>query len=260
MIPLRVLTIAANTVREALRERLLYNLVAFAVVLTAGSLGISLLTLGDQTRIIADVGTGSAQIFGTLIAVFVGIALVSRELERRTSYAILARPVSRAEFVVGKYLGLLATLGLNLAVMAAATAAVLVVHRGDLRGLAGPLVAAHAVMLAQLAVCGAFAVLFASYSTATLATIFTLSVVAAGHVFGEVRSFWLLAPQVGMKGLVRVLDVLLPNLALLDLKAAVTYGDPVSLGSVAGRCAYGLGYAGVIVALAALIFSRKDVR
>lgn len=257
---MKTLTIAANTFREALRERLLYNLVVFAVVLTAGSLGISLLTLGDQTRIIADVGTGSAEIFGTLIAVFVGVGLVSRELDRRTSYALLARPLSRAEFILGKYLGLLATLALNLAVMSAATAAVLLLHRGDLAGLRGPILAAHVVMLVQLAICGAFAVLFASYSTATLATIFTLSVVAAGHVFGEVRGFWLRAPEVGMKALVRVLDVVLPNLALLDLKASVTYGDPVSLASVAARCAYGLGYASVVVALAAVIFSRKDVR
>jgi Cu-processing system permease protein len=257
---MKTLAIAANTFREALRERLLYNLVVFAVVLTAGSIGISLLTLGDQTRIIADVGTGSAQIFGTLIAVFVGVALVSRELDRRTSYAILARPVSRAEFVVGKYVGLLATLTLNLAVMAVATAAVLVVHRGDLNGLVGPLVAAHVVMLAHLAVCAAFAVLFACYSTPTLATIFTLSIVAAGHVFGEVRGFWLRAPDVGLKELVRLLDVLLPNLALLDLKATVTYGDAVTPLTVLLRTGYGFGYAAVVVALAAVVFSRKDLR
>jgi Cu-processing system permease protein len=257
---MKTLAIAANTVREALRERLLYNLVVFAVVLTAGSIGISLLTLGDQTRIIADVGTGSAQIFGTLIAVFVGVALVSRELDRRTSYAVLARPVSRAEFVVGKYAGLLATLALNLTVMATATAAVLLVHRGNLTGLVGPLVAAHVVMLAQLAICGAFAVLFACYSTPTLATIFTLSIVAAGHVFGEVRGFWLRAPDVGMKELVGVLDVLLPNLALLDLKAAVTYGDTVTSLTVFLRTVYGFGYAGVVVALAAVVFSLKDLR
>jgi Cu-processing system permease protein len=257
---MKTFIIAANTFREALRERLLYNLVVFAVVLTAGSVGISFLTLGDQTRIIADVGTGSAQAFGTLIAVFVGVALISRELDRRTSYAVLARPVSRAEFVVGKYLGLLGTLALNLAVMAAATAGVLLAHRGDLTGLGAPLLAAHALMLAQVAICGAFAVLFACYSTPTLATIFTLSFVAAGHVFGEVRGFWLRAPDVGMKELVRVLDVLLPNFALLDLKAAVTYGDAITPATVLLRAVYGFGYAGVIVALAAVVFSRKDLR
>ena len=254
------ITIAGNTVREALRERLLYNLVVFAVVLTVGSVGFSFLTLGDQTRIVADVGTGSAQIFGTLIAVFLGVALVARELDRRTSYAVLARPVSRAQFALGKYLGLLATLALNLAVMAAATAGVLILQRGDLNGLGAPLVAAFVVMLAQVAICGAFAILFACYSTPTLATIFTLSVVAAGHVFGEVRGFWLRAPDVGMKELVRVLDVLLPNFALLDLKAAVTYGDAISPASVLLRLGYGFGYAGVVVALACLVFSRKDLR
>lgn len=257
---MRASTIAANTVREALRERLLYNLVVFAVILTAGSLTVSQLTLGDQSRIIADIGTSSTQVFGTLIAVFLGVGLISRELDRRTSYAVLARPVSRAEFLVGKYLGLLATLALNLTVMACATAAALWAQRGDLGFLTGGFAAAFALMLVQFAVCAAFAVLFASYSTATLATIFTLSLVAAGHVFAEIRGFWLRAPQTGMKELIRVLDVLLPNFGLLDLKEAVTYADPVSMGSVLIRATYGAGYAGVVLAIAALVFSRKDVR
>lgn len=257
---MRVLTIAANTVREALRERLLYNLVVFAVLLTAGSLTISQLTLGDQWRIIADIGTGSAEVFGTLIAVFLGVGLVARELDRRTSYALLARPLSRAEFVVGKYLGLMGTLALNLAVMAAATAAVLATYRGDLTFLRGGFLSVYLILLVQLSVCGAFAVLFASFSTATLATIFTLSVIAAGHVFGEVRSFWLTSPQVELKQLVRVLDVILPNLALLDIKETITYGDPVTVASVLGRAAYGVGYAAVILGLATIVFSRKDLR
>jgi len=259
-VTMKTLAIASNTFRESLRERLLYNLVVFAVVLIVGSLGISLLTLGDQTRIVADIGTGSAQIFGTLIAVFLGVALVSRELDRRTSYAVLARPVSRTSFVLGKYLGLLVTLAVNLALMAMATSAVLLFQRGTLSGLGGALAAAHVVMFAQLAICAAFAVLFACYSTPTLAIIFTLSIVAAGHVFGEVRGFWLRAPNLGMKELVRVLDVVLPNLALLDLKAAVTYGDAVSPGAVLLRTAYGLGYAGVVAALACLVFRKKDLR
>lgn len=256
----RALTVAANTVREAVRDRLLYNLVVFAVLLTAGSLTISQLTLGDQWRIIADIGTASAQVFGTLIAVFLGVGLVARELDRRTSYALLARPLSRAEFVIGKYLGLMATLALNIGVMAVATAAVLAAHRGDLGFLGGAFVAVYALLLVQLAICGAFAVLFASYSTATLATIFTLALTAAGHVFGEVRGFWLAAPEVELKQLVRVLDVVLPNLRLLDIKEVITYGDPVTAASVLWRAAYGVGYAGVVLALAALVFSRKDVR
>jgi len=254
------LTIAANTFREALRDRLLYNLVVFGLILIGGSITVSQLTLGEQYRIIADMATSSTQIFGTLIAVFLGVALVARELDRRTAYAILARPVSRGGYIVGKYLGLLATLALNVGVMAAASALMLLSYRGDSSFLGPPFFAAFGLVLVQLAVCAAFAVLFASFTTPTLAVIFSLSLIAAGHVFSEVRFFWLKSPQTHLKALVHVLDFALPNMGLLDMKEALTYGDPVQLSSLLTRLAYGAGYAGMVVALAALIFTRRDVR
>jgi ABC-type transport system involved in multi-copper enzyme maturation permease subunit len=257
---MKTLAIATNTLREALRERLMYNLVVFALVLIAGSITISQLTLGEQFRIVADIGTSSTQLFGTLIAVFVGVGLVSREMDRRTCYAVLARPVSRAGFIAAKYAGLMATLALNLAVMALVCAAALAAYSRGLGFLNLAFAAAFGLMFAQFAICGAFAVLFSSFTSATLATIFTLSVVGAGHVFGEVRAFWLQSSQVGMKPFVRVLDFVLPNMALLDAKEAVTYGDALALSSVLARGAYGIAYAGVVVSLAAIVFSRRDVR
>jgi ABC-type transport system involved in multi-copper enzyme maturation permease subunit len=256
----RTLAIAATTVREALRERLLHNLIVFAVLLVAGSLTISQLTLGEQFRIIANIGTSATQVFGTLIAVFLGVGLVTREIDRRTCYPALARPVSRAGFVLGKYLGLLATLGLNVGLMALATAAVLLVYRGAGTFLDGAYAATFLLTGVQLAVCGALAVLFSTFTTATLASIYTLAVVGAGWLFGEVRAFWLAARQVELKPLVKVLDVVLPNMALLDVKETVTYGDPVTLASIVARVAYGLGYASVLVLLAAAVFSRRDIR
>ncbi len=254
------IAIAANTVREALRERLMYNLVVFAIVLIAGALTISQLTLGEQFRIIADVGTSAVQIFGTLIAVFVGVGLVSKEIDRRTCYPVLARPISRATFVVGKYLGLVSVLVLNTATMMAVSAATLFVYAHDARFAGAAFFGCFALLLVQFGVCAALAVLFSSFTTATLATIFTLSAVAAGHVFSSVRGFWLKTEQVQLKPLVRILDVVLPNMGLLDLKEAFTYGDQVALSSVALRAVYGFGYAGAVVALACLAFSRRDVR
>jgi len=254
------LTIAKVTLQEALRDRLLYNLVVFAVLLVASSLTISQLTLGEQYRIIANIGTSATQIFGMLIAIFLGVGLVSREMDRRTCYPALARPISRAGFVAGKYLGLLATLALNVALMAAATAVMLTIYRGEGSFLGGAFAATFALTFVQLGIAGALAVLFSTFSSPTLSAIFALSAVGAGFLFGEVRVFWLSARQVQMKGLINVLDVLLPNLSLLDLKEAVTYGDPVTLGSVLARGAYGVGYAGVLLALAAVVFSRRDVR
>jgi hypothetical protein len=252
--------IAVNTTREALRERLMYNLVVFALVLIVGALTISQLTLGEQFRIIANVGTSSAQVFGTLIAVLVGVGLVSKEIDRRTCYPVLARPISRGAFVVGKYLGLLAVLALNTAVMMAVNGATLLAYVGDGRFAGVPFFGCFALLLVQFAVCAAFAVFFSSFTTATLATIFTLSAVAAGHAFSEVRGFWLAAKQVRLKPLVHVLDVVLPNMGLLDVKEAFTYGDAVSVGSLALRGLYGLAYAGAVVALACIVFSRRDMR
>jgi ABC-type transport system involved in multi-copper enzyme maturation permease subunit len=252
--------IAVTTIREALRERLLHNLLVFAVLLVIGSLTISQLTLGEQFRIIANIGTSATQIFGTLIAVFLGVGLVTREIDRRTCYPALARPVSRAGFVVGKYLGLLVTLALNVALMALATGLMLVAYRGTATFLDRSYAATFLLTGVQLAICGAFAVLFSTFTTATLASIYTLAIVGAGWLFGEVRSFWLQAKQVELKSLVRVLDVLLPNMSLLDLKESVTYGDPVALGSVLARAAYGVGYAGTLVLLAAFLFTRRDIR
>lgn len=256
----RVLAIAANTVREALRERLLYNLFAFAAVLTVASLTISRLTLGEQFRIIADIATSSTQLVGILISVFVGVALVSREIDRRTAYAMLARPVSRAEFVAGKFLGLLATAGLNLLAMAAVSALVLFRYTGGGGFLGSGFCPAFGLMLGQFAVAVALAVLFASFSTPTLAIIFTLSVLGAGFLFAEIRPFWLMSEKVQMKQVVQVLDVALPNMRLLDAKEALTYGDPVGMGFFLLRLAYGFSYAGVVVTLAAMVFSRRDIR
>jgi ABC-type transport system involved in multi-copper enzyme maturation permease subunit len=256
----RALTIAAITVREALRERLLHNLLVFAVLLVIGSLTISQLTLGEQSRVIADIGTSATQVFGTLIAVFLGVGLVSREIDRRTCYPALARPVSRAGFVAGKYLGLVATLVLNVALMALATGLILFSYRGTLAFLDGAYIATFLLTAVQLAICGAFAVLFSTFTTATLASIYTLAIVGAGWLFGEVRSFWLQARQVELKPLVKVLDLLLPNMSLLDVKESVTYGDPVALGSILARAAYGIGYAAALVLLAAVVFTRRDIR
>ena len=154
----------------------------------------------------------------------------------------------------------LVKMALNVACMALATAAVLAAHTGGPSTPVFAFVATFVLTLVQLALCGAFAVLFSTFTTATLASIYTLSIVAAGWLFGEVRGFWLVAKQVEMKQLVRVLDVLLPNMSLLDLKESVTYGDPVALGSVVARAAYGLGYAATLVLLAAILFTRRDIR
>jgi len=254
------LVIAATTVREALRERLLLNLLVFAVILIASSITISQLTVGDQYRIIADVSASSTQIFGTLIAVFLSVALISRELDRRTCYPMLARPIGRGTFLLGKALGLLAVVTLNGLIMALASLATLLVYAGAAQLPLAAFAAAYLLMVVQFAICIGFAALFSTFTTPTLATVYTLSIVLAGHAFSEIRTFWLADRRSGLKGLVGVLDYLLPNMGLLDLKEAITYRDPVPWETMGWRFGYGLTYAALLVALGAWTFSRRDVR
>src|SRR5213595_146336 len=128
---MRVISIARNAFREAVRDRVLYNLVLFVLLLTAGAIFLGELSAGQDAKIIADLGLSAMMLFGVFIAIFVGVGLVYKEIERRTVYSIFAKPVSRGEFLLGKYLGLCLTLLVNVAVMGAGVSvALMCVSRG----------------------------------------------------------------------------------------------------------------------------------
>src|SRR5215467_3433921 len=122
---MKVLSIALNTFRENLRDKLLYNLLIFALLMIGSSLILMRLTLGEFHRLILDIGLGSINFFGVLIAIFVGIGLVSKEIEKKTIYTIVSKPVARFQFLLGKYLGLSLTLLINTAIMTVGLLAVL---------------------------------------------------------------------------------------------------------------------------------------
>jgi len=255
-----ILALAFVTLREALRQKLAVNLLLFAVLVMIGSVVVSELTFGDQYRIISDLALTSAQVFGTLIAVFLGGALVAGDVQRRVLYPILAKPVSRWQYLLGRYAGLVATLWLNLAVMALTTLVVLAFYSGEVtRGVAGPVplglvLAAFGGLAAQLAVAAAIALLFSSITNATLAAIFTLAVVVSGQFVREMLVFWRgLAP-------LRAVGLLLPNLAALDLKVALVYRDPIPGGLLGMALLQAALYVAVSLALASAIFSRRDLK
>jgi ABC-type transport system involved in multi-copper enzyme maturation permease subunit len=255
-----VLTLAWVTVREALRQKLAVNLLVFAVALVTASFVISTLTFGEQYRIITDIGLTSMEVFGTLIAVFLGAGLVAGDVQRRTVYPIVAKPVSRAQYLVGRYLGLVVTTTLNLAVMAVFFVAVLAFYLRGLRFVVEtPLLPTLAAIAVQLAMIAAVAVLFSSFTTATLAVIFTLSLVVAGHVASDLVRYW--TTQGAAAGwLGKALYVVVPNLEALNLKEAMVYRDPLAVRPVATAFAYGVLYATGAVALAAAVFTRRDLR
>jgi len=251
----RVFAVAANTFRETVRERVLYNLVFFAVVMTLSGLLLRQLSIRQDEKIIKDIGLAAMDLFGTLIAVFIGVGLVSKEIERRSLYPLLAKPLSRDELYLGKFAGLAFTLFVNLAVMTAGLYLTLVLtgSPADPRLLA----AVYPLFLGLLLVV-AIAMLFSTVSSsAALASVFTVGVVVAGRFTDVVRNMREVAPGVP-PWLVDALYAVVPNFRNFDFKDKVAYGDPVSAGVLAGVTAYGLAYVGAVLVLGLVSFRSRD--
>src|SRR6058998_2749749 len=190
-------TIAMNVFRESVRDKVLYNLVFFAILLMAASYLIGQLTAGQDIKIIKDLGLSATSVFGLFIAVFIGIGLVSKEVERRSIYALLSKPIRRSQIVIGKYCGLTLTLAVNLAVMAAALYAVLAsmawgVPPGvravwDAPALDPALLEAVGLIFVELMLVTAVALFFSTFSTPMLSAALTFGLYIVGHFSGDLR-------------------------------------------------------------------------
>ncbi len=252
---MNAIAIAAVTLREILRRKVQVNLLVFGTLLVLASYLVSLLTLGYMRRIVSDLGLSAMQLVGTLLAVFLGATLVAGDVERRVVHPIVAKPVSRTEYLLGRYAGLCAALVLNLAVMSAALAAVLVVEAGSFSTIDRVFLAAVAMLGLQLVVVGAVAVLFSSFTSSTLAAIFTLSVAIAGQLTNEMRSMW----QGSSAWLGKLVWYAVPNLGALSLNESVVYRTAVPAATWLAA-AYAALYAATALAIASAAFERRDLR
>lgn len=247
-----------NTVRESLRDRLLVNLLVFGLIMIGSSLLLSRLTLGERTKIVLDVGLASMNLFGVLIAIFVGIGLVNREVDRRTLYVVLTKPIPRHTFLLGRYFGLLLTVAMNIAVMFAGLAAILAY---GVIPFPPDIVKAVLLMMMEVAVMAAVALLCSTFTSApTLAAIFTLSTWVIGHLTGDLKALGDKLDDPALSMLLAGLYYLLPNLEDFNMKGRVVYDLPVGAGETALSIGYGLCYAGLVLFAASLIFSRRDLK
>jgi ABC-type transport system involved in multi-copper enzyme maturation permease subunit len=262
--------IAVNVFKESVRDRVLYNLVFFAVFLIAVSFLLGQLTAGQDIKIIKDLGLAAISIFGLFIAVFIGIGLVSKEVERRSIYSLLSKPIRREEFIVGKYLGLVLTLLVNVTVMTAAYYAVLVYMAWAAGGwfLAGweapaadpALLKAITMIFLQLMMVTALALLFSTFASPVLATSLTFGLYIVGQFNADLKHFEAIVPSRPIAILARALYYVLPNLSQLDVKARVVHALAVPAGQLLLNTAYALVYVSALLAMATLIFVRRDFK
>lgn len=249
--------IATNTVRESIRNKLLYALLFFAVVVIAVAVVIATLSYVEGNRIIQDIGLGAIRLFSLGIAVFVGIGLIHGEVERRTIYTILSKPLSRAEFLLGKYVGLLMTVWLALVCMSAAFAVVSVVSGAPLDG-------GHATALVmfamELAIVVAIATFFSAFTTPMLAALFTLGIWAAGHLSRDLYALGQQADSPNFTTTATWLYRLLPDLEGFNLSIQAVHGLTITPEQVWLPMLYAIGYITVLLIAAAAIFRRRDMK
>lgn len=251
-----VLAIARNTFREAIRDRVLYLFLGFAALVLVSSKLFGMLTVGDEAKVIKDLGLAGIQFFSMLIAVMMSVLLISREVDSRTVFNILSKPVPRWKFLIGKYCGLLATVAVNLILMVILLVVVVALYQREFD--AGLLLAA-AMTLLEMALLTAFATLFSVLTRPILGSVMTLSVFVIGHVTEDI---WLLTKHVTAavtRPLIAALYYVLPNLERFNFKAEVVHGFDIPVAAVAWAGVYGLTYTVLVLVLACLRFGRKDL-
>ncbi|MFQ5658398.1 MAG: ABC transporter permease [Candidatus Methylomirabilales bacterium] len=253
----KVGAIAMNTFKEAVRDRILYAILVFAIAMIASTFILASIGAGSGEKIIRDIGLGFISIFGVLMAVFIGIGLVHKEIDRRTIYTIVSKPIHRSQFILGKYLGLFFTLFVNVAIMTGALIVLIYLGEGvwDFR-----LAVASAMILLELMVITGIAVLFSAFSTPALSAILTLSLFAIGRLLNDLRIFGEQYAGPVVKAVIRGLYYLLPNLGRFNISAEVVHGLPLGEVVSAMTVLYGFLYIVALLALTALIFQRRDFR
>ncbi|MCA1591284.1 MAG: ABC transporter permease [Acidobacteria bacterium] len=256
----RVLAIARNTFREAVRDRVLYNLVLFVLLLTGGAIFLGEMSASQEAKIIVDMGLSAILLFGAFIAIFVGVGLVYKEIERRTIYAIFAKPVGRGEFLVGKYLGLCLTLLVNVFVMGAGVSLALVYVRGGLDPLAWTIWPAVALILMELMILVAVALLFSSFSSPALSALCTFFIFVIGHFSADLKIFAASLGSDATRAFFVALYYLLPNLSNYAYINAAAHGQMPAPDVFLVALIYGVVYVAVLLAAATLIFNRRNFK
>ena len=252
--------VALNTFREAVRDRVLYNLVFFALLMMAAAIGVGQISVGIEQTVIVSLGLSAISVIGLLISIFIGVALVSKEMDKRTLYALLAKPVRRWEFLFGKFAGLVLTLAVNTAVMALGLLLVMIYMKHSLeRSDAVVLVAVYFILL-KLALIVALALLFSCFTTPLLAILFTVGLYIVGLYVQELRNLPVEVMSPAMSAFTKWLSYLLPNFENFNVMAMAAHGRAVPGALILQNTLYTVVYCTIVLTAAAVVFSRRDLK
>jgi len=252
--------VALNTFREAVRDRVLYNLVFFALLMMIAAIAVGQISIGIEQTVIVSLGLTAISVIGLLISVFIGVALVSKEMDKRTLYTLLAKPVRRWEFLLGKFAGLVLTLAVNTAAMALGLLLVMIYVKHTLeRSDAVVLVAVYFILL-KLALIVALALMFSCFTTPLLAILFTVGLYIVGLYVQELRNVPVNVMSPAMAAFTKWLSYLLPNFENFNVMAMAAHGKAVPGAFILQNTLYTVVYCTIVLTAAAAVFSRRNLK
>ena len=252
--------VAVNTFREAVRDRVLYNLIFFALMMMAAAVLVGGVSIGIERDVMVNLGLTAISLFGIVMAIFIGVGLVYKEIEKRTLYSVLAKPIQRWQFLVGKFVGLLLTLVVNTVLMAIGLSAALFYvtrkfERGD-----GTIVIAIYFILLELALITALALFFSCFSSPILSTLYTLGIYVAGMFSPDIRDIGMVTSSPVVKTVAKVIYYVLPNFHNFNTIAAAAHSETIPLALIWQNTAYAGLYVVVILIAASAMFSGRDLK
>jgi ABC-type transport system involved in multi-copper enzyme maturation permease subunit len=255
----RLANIAFNTFREAVRDRVLYNLIAFALLLSGGAILVGQISIDIERLVVVNLGLTAVSLFGVVIAIFIGIGLVSKEIDKRTLYTVLSRPVRRWEFIVGKFLGLAGTLVVNTFFMAIGVfGALLYVAHKFSPSDAFIFVALYFIVLEFVIICS-LALLFSSFSTPIFSAVFAFALFVIGSFANDLRNFAGMAHGF-TRWIAMAAAYLVPNFSALNVINTVAHQQPLSAQLILQNTLYALLYAAAALSGAVLIFEHRNLK
>ncbi len=260
MIVAQILAIARNTFREAVRDRVLYNLVAFAIIMIASALLFGEISIGIQKTILINIGLSSISIFGLLITIFLGIGLVFKEMDKRSLYALLSKPIHRWQFVVGKFLGLNLTILVNTVFMTIGLWLVLFYLTREFQPEDASIWIAIYFTLLELFLVTGLCLFFSCFSTPVLSAVFTFCIYVVGSTSTDLREFGELSEDPVMESITSFVYYLLPNFGNFKVFGWVAQGRAVEPELILLNTLYALLYGSLLLGAAAVLFSRKDLK
>ena len=267
----RIGLVTWHVLKQNIRNRVLYSIAAFVVLLVGASIAISQITAGQDLKIIKDLGLAAIELGGVMMSIFIGVSLAAQEIDRRSIYNVLAKPLARWEFIVGKYAGLVLTIALNIAALTGAlyltlfwigsTTAENVRLSWEAPATDPRLLIAIGMITAELALLTAIALFFSTFSSsALLSAALTIGLFVAGVESDLLRNF---TQSIDARGIGRVVSAagwIVPAFSIFDVKAEVVHGLPIPAARIWLALVYSVVYAAVAIGAGVLVFSRREFR